>query len=74
LINNYIKSERIIYIVIYIFKVMKGFAVQPKLDCPHLSQAKVQELSEYLLNINTKHFSEFECASCGDKSENWVCL
>jgi hypothetical protein len=53
---------------------MKGFAVQPKLDCPHLSQAKVQELSEYLLNINTKHFSEFECASCGDKSENWVCL
>ncbi len=24
---------------------MKGFAVQPKLDCPHLSQLKINELS-----------------------------
>lgn len=38
---------------------MKGFAVHPKLDCPHLSQTQVNELSEFLLNTNTKHFSEF---------------
>lgn len=47
---------------------LKGFAVQPKLDCPHLSTSQVEQLGEFLLNTNTKHFSEFACAECGDKS------
>lgn len=53
---------------------LKGFAIEPKRDCPHLKPSEVQALVEFLTKINTKHFSEFACAQCDDKSENWICL
>ena len=43
---------------------LKGFAVQPKLDCPHLNEDEVYGLIEFLLEKNTEHFSKFKCATC----------
>jgi hypothetical protein len=41
---------------------LKGFAIEPKRDCPHLKPSEVEALVEFLTKINTKHFSEFACA------------
>lgn len=48
--------------------------MQPKLDCPHLTDEKVNALTEFLLVTNTDHFSQFKCATCADQTENWICL
>lgn len=51
------------------FKVSEaeaGFAIHPKLDCPHIKDEKVKDLTDFLINKNSKHFSEFECSECKD--------
>ncbi len=42
-----------------------GFAVYPKLDCPHIAQLDLNQLQ-----VDT----QAPCDSCGDKKENWLCL
>lgn len=51
----------------------KGFAVQPKLDCPHLKEEDIAALLE-MIETNQFDFSGFTCAVCKDKEENWICL
>ncbi len=36
-----------------------GFAIAPKLNCPHINDEKVKDLIDFLLNKNAKHFSTF---------------
>ena len=43
---------------------MKGFAIEPKTDCPHNRQEDTEALIEELTKKNDKHFSEFACAEC----------
>ncbi len=35
---------------------LKGFAIQPKLDCPHLSDEKVANFISFLTEKNDKKF------------------
>jgi len=43
------------------------FAVQPKLDCPHLS---AENLAQDSLTVDAKA----PCKDCNDPRENWLCL
>ena len=36
---------------------LKGFAIAPKIDCPHLNDENVKELIEFLIEKNSQHFS-----------------
>lgn len=36
---------------------LKGFAVSPKMDCPHLLDNSGKDLIEFLTKVNDKHFS-----------------
>lgn len=49
-----------------------GFAVQPKMDCPHLTEQKAESINNYLHGIGIT--SDLQCKVCEDKKENWVCL
>ncbi len=51
---------------------MTGFAVHPKMDCPHLTPEKAEAINTFLEGVNST--KELACKECGDKSENWVCL
>ncbi|KAH3755982.1 histone deacetylase 6 [Pelomyxa schiedti] len=44
-----------------------SFAVTPKLNCPHVTTAYRQDQRPATLCFTDP------CASCGDRSENWVC-
>lgn len=50
-----------------------GFAVQPKLDCPHLTEEQAVKITAYLEGL-TQKINELKCKTCEDNSENWICL
>ena len=44
-----------------------GFAIQPKLDCPHLGEAEANSIAHFLGKIKCK-ISELKCKDCSIKS------
>jgi NAD-dependent SIR2 family protein deacetylase len=46
------------------------FAVHPKTDCPHLDSLDLEGIRERL----SQDVLLSSCQTCGDDSENWVCL
>lgn len=55
---------------------VSGFAIQPKLDCPHLTTQLATAIDTLLSAMNTlgKPVKDLKCVVCEDSSENWVCL
>jgi len=52
---------------------ISGFAIYPKMDCPHLTPELANNIKNFLEELD-KSLKETSCETCGDKSENWVCL
>lgn len=52
------------------FSMQGMFAVEPKRDCPHLSE---HFHSDKAPTVNTLNISA-PCVSCGSALENWICL
>lgn len=50
-----------------------GFAIQPKLDCPHLTEEIANESLTFFSTLKVP-LSDQPCHECKDATENWVCL
>lgn len=58
------------------------FAIDPKLDCPHVSEANMKAfahflkgtLQDYQKKAKDNVFSRMECSECKNSKENWICL
>ena len=52
---------------------MTGFAIYPKMDCPHLTTELANNIATFFDSIKVS-LKDMPCEVCQDKSENWVCL
>jgi uncharacterized UBP type Zn finger protein len=52
---------------------LKGFAISPKLDCPHIVEELASNAFQFVKNIELST-SKLQCKECEDQSENWLCL
>lgn len=58
------------------------FAVEPKTDCPHISEEMLNKFVEFLEDslkgysqtADDNVFCKMECVTCKDRSENWINL
>ncbi|EAS07868.1 SIR2 family histone deacetylase, putative (macronuclear) [Tetrahymena thermophila SB210] len=50
-----------------------GFAVEPKLDCPHFEQLNVITLTEVFNDMTLETLNK-PCKTCNHIGENWICL
>jgi NAD-dependent histone deacetylase SIR2 len=51
----------------------KGFAVDPKKNCPHINNDLIEELTQHL-NKEKENLVKTKCKNCDNTGENWLCL